>query len=132
LGYVLQGVNCSLEISNIKIYEDAPSDALCWVSVVSGNFCGATEFDIDISELGEFSVQLQNMYETLHGSAQLKESYCPSFIKVDATSGGHYNVSGSINLSYPHHLLEFEFDIDQTMLRDFAKKLCNNLSHFVK
>ena len=133
--YVLQGVNCALKISNIKFFEseiNLNTNALCRVDVTSGDFCGATQFNMDISQLGKFSVQIKNMYQSLYGNALLKETYGSSFVQVVATSGGHFEVSGSINLPHPHHLLEFRFDIDQTMIRDFSNKLFNDYAHFTK
>jgi hypothetical protein len=72
------------------------------------------------------------MYETLKGSVVLKETYEPSFVSFEAKTGGHFEISGSINLSFPRHLLEFEFDVDQTMIKDFANKLYHDYAQFSK
>jgi hypothetical protein len=132
--YVLESVGCYLKISNIRVFEgeiNLPTNTSAWVSVSSGSFSGATEFDIDAKLLGEFSVQLKNMFETLKGNALLEETYGPSLIKIEAVSLGHFRVSGKIVLSYPPNLLEFEFDVDQTMIKDFSSMLYKDFAHFV-
>jgi hypothetical protein len=58
--YILQGINCALKISEIQYFEsdkDFPSNTLCRISVVSGDFSGATQFDTDISQLAMFSIK---------------------------------------------------------------------------
>ena len=129
--YILHGNNNSVIISDIRFFEEDeefPSNTLCLLKVHSNNFSGVVEFDLNIKCLAEFSRNLKSMYDTLTGHAVLKETYEPSYIDISSAGNGHFTVSGSLNLVFPRHLLEFEFDIDQTMLRDFAYSLYNDFS----
>ena len=131
--YILDGKDNSIIISDIKIFhEDSefPVNTLCRVSVHSGMFKGEVEFDLDIKCLVEFSKKLIMMYETLEGEALLKETYGFSYIKIISSGNGHFNITGNLFLSYPRNLLEFEFDIDQTMLKDFAYSLYNDFMKY--
>ena len=131
--YVLQGENIILKIYNIRIFKEdinLNSNTLLTVNIVSGDFSGSAEFDIDIRNLGKFSVDLSSMYETLSGTAQLKETYGQSLIKIISVGKGHFKLSGYFYLAYPRYALEFEAEIDQTMLKKFSACLYRSFCEY--
>ena len=99
---------------------------LC-VKVLSDGFSAETVMDIDVRDLAEFAARLSALYETLKGSAHLKEPYgAHNSIAFFSKTGGHIAVRGRIhhqNANGDAQELTFENEIDQTFLRAFARKL---------
>ena len=97
------------------------------VKVLSDGFSAETVMDIDVRDLAEFAARLSALYETLKGSAHLKEPYgAHNSIAFFSKTGGHIAVRGRIhhqNANGDAQELTFENEIDQTFLRAFARKL---------
>jgi hypothetical protein len=83
-----------------------------------------------LRNLASLRINLKIMYETLKGKTRLKETYGQSHIEINATGKGHFNICGSINLSYSSNTLEFEFEVDQTMIKDFAETLFRDFEQY--
>ena len=83
--------------------------------------------DIDDIALSDFAVNLNELYETLSGSARLEEPYSMHcFLEFTTVTGGHIRIKGQIHnkmgVGYGHELT-FENEVDQTYFRGFAKAL---------
>lgn len=83
--------------------------------------------DIDDIALSDFAVNLNELYETLSGSARLEEPYSMHcFLEFTTVTGGHIRIKGYIHnkmgVGYGHELT-FENEVDQTYFRGFAKTL---------
>ena len=115
--YKLETENFSLELLP-GICQDNflyPKANRLQVKVSSLGFSADSIMDIDDIALSDFAVNLNELYETLSGSARLEEPY-----------GGHIRIKGRIHnkkgIGYGHELT-FENEVDQTYLRGFAKTL---------
>ena len=131
--YILQGSDVELKLSSIKVYKDSldfSNNTLLNTQAKSGKFSGFAEMEIDIRMLGVFSINLKNMYESLLGEALLKETYGGSYIRMKSTGKGHFELSCYLHQAYPHHKLEVETQIDQTMLKAFSKQLYKDFSKY--
>lgn len=129
--YRIKAENFLLEFS-LTVYEDDfsyPVNTTLSVEVSSFGFAANSFMDIGIQGLSAFAIQLNEMYDTLTGSAELYEPYGISFIKLSASRTGHIKIWGRINNKSAYGFeqeLTFENEIDQTYLRDFAKALFND------
>ena len=94
------------------------------IKVKSHRFYAETEFRADASLLAEFAEELNRLFETLDGEAEL-EGVGYNRLKFKAMHGGHIFVSGtlSMNENGQSHEMTFSNSIDQTYLQGFAKKL---------
>lgn len=106
------------------------------VKVVSYGFSAEAVMDIDVRELVEFALRLNELYETLEGSARLEEPYgMRCYIEFTACGRGHIKVRGEVHngMAYEHEQkLTFENEIDQTDLKTFAKALLADDPKFYK
>ncbi len=121
--YCLKGQEGSIDIRDIETFEDkltCSNNTLMWLQVKSGPFAGGARIDVCLEELREFSLNLKNMYECLSGEAFIKEVYGESYLSFTSMKGGHIKVSGILEDCDSNQKLDFDFIIDQTMLRDFA------------
>ena len=83
--------------------------------------------EVVVQGLGEFAVQLKDLYETLSGEARLEEPYSVhNYIEFIAETGGHIRVMGRLNNKSAYGYtqeINFENEIDQTYLREFVNRL---------
>lgn len=82
--------------------------------------------DIDIKAFRAFAGDLLRLYETLRGTAALKESYGRSYITFEALVNGHILVKGTINNNCRdghEQELKFENEFDQSYLKDFVREI---------
>ncbi len=96
------------------------------VNVFSYGFSADSSMDINARDLGKFAVQLNELYKSLNGSAELNAPYGDSYLVFTAAIGGHIRISGCIHNENAYGCTQklcFENEIDQTYLRDFAKAL---------
>ena len=112
-----------------------PESSSVHIKVSSYGFSADTFMDIDEIELINFAVELNDLYETLQGSAILEEPYgMHTYIKFAAENNGHISVWGRLNTQnayYRHEqMLEFQNEIDQTYLRDFTKALFDDYGRY--
>ena len=85
-----------------------------------------TSMDIDIKMFQKFADELLNVYNSLNGSAVLKETYGSNFIMFKASSNGHIYVNGIVhNLCRNVYEQELKFanEFDQTYLKDFVHEI---------
>ena len=92
--------------------------------------------ETDVKALAAFACALNELYETLTGTAELREPYgAQDFLQFSADSGGHIKVKGKISgsdLNVHTQTLGFENELDQTSLRNFAKKLFADYKSYLK
>ena len=101
------------------------------IKVKSYRFYAETEFPADTPSLAEFAEQLNRLYETLDGEAELKStSDGYNRLKFEALHRGQILISGTLSMRENGQSYEMTFynSIDQTVFRDFAKLLYSNLS----
>ena len=82
--------------------------------------------DIDIKQFKVFVSEIEKLYNTLKGSAEITEPYGKQHIKFSAGRTGHIYVAGilSSNGADEHfQSLEFENSFDQTYLKSFVFSL---------
>ena len=103
------------------------SNTILSVFVRSGDFCGKTDMDIDIKAFAEFVDALSALYDTLNGTAIIREPYgYRQFIEFTADRSGHIGISGEICANSQGGFLQklaFENTVDQTYFPDFIKNL---------
>ena len=103
-----------------------PTNAVLEIALHSGDFSGSTLMDIDIKEFKRFFCKLNDLYETLHGSAAIAEPYGKQMIQFSSDPSGHIHVTGMI--CNGGQSLQFENSFDQTFLKPFVSSLKEILS----
>ena len=114
----------------LKVFESDiqySSNTIMSVSVISNEFCGKSDMDVDIKDFVIFTNALNELYKTLNGSAIIQEPYGQQqFIKFTADKTGHILVNGKLSANGHNGCMQrltFENCIDQTLLRDFIENL---------
>ena len=125
--YVLNTEKFHLSLC-FDIYEDEFAytvNTIMTVSVTSDGFSASADLDIDIKEFVKFAKELKKVYDSLNGSATIKEPYgygeYISFIADNRT--GHITVKGFICDDLRNNELRFENSFDQTYLKSFSSDL---------
>ena len=111
------------EIYRADIY--CSEDTLLYVQLKSNVFSAATTMDIHFEEFKIFISEINELYNTLKGSAAITEPYSSQKIAFTADKMGHIEVTGNLTSMTDgySHSLEFENSFDQTYLRDFVQSL---------
>ena len=136
--YKLKTERFLLELRPELHQNDLPYPVNCslGVSVSSYGFSAETIMDINASRLGEFAVCLNELYETLKGSAKLEEVYgTESFLEFTAVSRGYIRVRGTLHSGTDYGYtqeLNFENEFDQTYLRSFAQDLLADYGRYAE
>lgn len=115
-----------MELKVFKEDIDLPVNSTLNIKVESDGFVALTSMDIDVREFHRFAHELLNVYNSLHGSAILKETYGSNFIMFKAISNGHIHVNGiADNHCRNGYEQEFKFEneFDQTYLKDFVHEI---------
>ncbi len=103
------------------------SNTIMNVNVNSMGFCAVANMDIDIKQLAKFADDFNVIYSTLNGSAEISEPYGEhQFIKFYGDGYGHINIKGHLSSCGMYGFvqeLDFENNIDQTCLSEFATRL---------
>ena len=126
--YKLIADNFLLEIEFEVFEEDInlPTNSILNIKINSDNFGAITTMDIDIKMFQKFAEELFNVYASLQGYAELKETYGNNFIMFKAKSNGHIYVNGTVNNlcrnGYEQEL-KFENAFDQTYLKEFVNEI---------
>lgn len=126
--YKLKTNNFALEIE-LKIFDkdvNIPTNSILNIKINSDNFSAITTMDIDIKMFQKFARELSDIYTSLKGYAELKETYGNNFIMFKAMSNGHIYVNGIVNnLCRNGHEqeLKFENEFDQTYLKEFVNEI---------
>ena len=106
------------------------------IKVISYGFSAESIMDIDVRKLANFTVQLNELYETLEGSARLEEPYGGhGYIEFMACGRGHIAVKCNIHNGNAYGYeqdLSFEIEIEQTCLKSFAKGLYANYKRYAE
>lgn len=126
--YQLIADNFILEIELIVCGEDIniPTNSILNIKIDSDNFGAETTMDINIKMFQKFARELLDVYTSLQGCAELKETYGNNFIMFKAKSNGHIYVNGIVNNlcrnGYEQEL-KFENEFDQTYLKEFVNEI---------
>lgn len=125
--YLIKTNDFALEME-LKVFDkdvNIPTNSILNVKINSCNFSAVTTMDIDIKMFQTFAKKLFNVYASLKGFAELKETYGNNFIMFKAMSNGHINVNGIVNNhcrnGYEQEL-KFENEFDQTYLKEFVNE----------
>ncbi len=106
------------------------------IDVSSYDFSAKTLLDIDVRDLAEFAMQLSGLYERLSGSVRLTVPYVDEcYIEFSADKVGHIRVSGFLDNGNRFGFtqrLQFQNEIDQTILKKFANDLYADFGKYVK
>lgn len=103
-----------------------PENAVLNTKIDSDNFAAAATMDIDIKAFRVFAGDLLKVYDSLRGSAVLKEAYGRNHIIFEALPNGHILVKGIINnycKNGHEQELKFENEFDQSYLKDFVREI---------
>lgn len=124
---------CEIEIFESDIL--LPTNSTLYVKVNSDDFIASTTLDIDIKMFSSFANDLLSVYNSLKGSAIIKEAYSNNFIEFTAKSNGHIYVKGKLNNlcrnGYTQEL-SFENEFDQTYLKKFANDIYAECKKYLK
>ena len=92
--------------------------------------------EIDVKAFAGFACTLHEVYETLTGTAELREPYgAQSFIIFTADRSGRIKANGKISgfdSDGRRQTLLFQNEFDQTYLKNFAKKLFADYTSYLK
>ena len=110
------------------IYEDEFAytvNTIMTVSVTSDGFSASADLDIDIKEFVKFAKELAKVYDSLSGTATIKEPYgYGEYISFSADNRtGYITVKGFICDDLRNNELRFENSFDQTYLKSFSSDL---------
>ncbi len=89
------------------------------VRVSSGAFAGEGEWVCDRTAITAFAAVLAEVYHFSRDSAVLTDISCGSRLELLMDKTGHLTVSGTVYGSRMEQTLQFRFEADQTVLRDF-------------
>ncbi len=114
---------------DLKVFDkdvNIPVNSILNIKIYSDNFSAVTTMDIDIKMLQKFARKLSDVYTSLQGCAELKETYGNSFIMFRAMNNGHIYVTGNVNShcrnGYEQEL-KFESEFDQSYLKAFVNAM---------
>ena len=133
--HILNTENFRLSIS-LNIFEsdiEYSSNTIMTVSVTNDGFSAKADMDIDIKEFAEFANELSVIYESLSGTAKIKEPYGhQKFITFSADKTGYITVKGFLCDDLKNNELRFENNFDQTYLKPFSQQLCSAYSKYIQ
>jgi hypothetical protein len=79
----------------------------------------SSRIEISTGELYRFWVELKQCYDTLTGVAVLYNTYCNLELKCQFGTKGGVSVTGKFQADqFFNNVLEFEFDVDQTYIKE--------------
>ena len=120
-----------------EIFSGEYNDTLLHVFVENSKdgykyFAGRSSMSIWLKEFINFSNDLKILYNTLKGTAAIKECWEPQYIEFCGDGRGHIQINGYLENSTFN--LKFEYSFDQTYLQKFIDELINetinNYSHY--
>lgn len=126
--YKLESNTFSLVLNPNIYYSDIqiPANTSLKITLKSSGFCAQTSMDIDIKEFKVFISEIEKLYNTLKGNAEMTEPYGKQHIKFSADRTGHIYVTGMLSSNGSDgyfQSLEFENSFDQTYLKSFVYSL---------
>ncbi|MBO7703671.1 MAG: hypothetical protein J6S26_04420 [Solobacterium sp.] len=115
---------------NALVHEEdrsAPVNTSLLVHLFSYDYSASALLDTSVQDLSEFARQLNEVYETLRGTARLQFPYDQdSCFEFTTDPTGHFRISGCISNGHAHGFtqkLYFENEAEQTYLKEFVKSL---------
>ncbi len=136
--YRLETENFLLELKP-KVHQDDlpfPVNTVLNIKIFSYGFSAESVMDIDVRGLADFAVHLNELYETLKGSARLEEPYgVHCYIEFMACCGGHIKIKGDIHNGNAYGYeqeLTFENEFDQTYLESFTRALFTDYAKYME
>jgi hypothetical protein len=76
--------------------------------VLSNGFCGSAHFCVRRKQLESLCADLNKMYSTLSGKANLEDNDSDAFIEFLITSTGQLIVSGQVGGTHERHFVKFK------------------------
>lgn len=111
-----------------EIQRGNPYNTTFSIEVFSDGFYGITTFLVNYKELLLFSIKLKDMYESLHGSASIKDLDFGSSLNIECDNFGKFVFSGVI-INETFQELKFKNMVDQTYLKEFVYNFSNKIEH---
>ena len=137
MAHLIKTEQFALEIST-NIFESdiaLPSNTIMDVIVESDGFIGNASMDIDAKELAKFAHDLEKLYEKLSGEARIEEPYgLHMYISFTGNGRGQIAVKGCLNKGNcigSQQELQFENEIDQTVLKSFSADLVESYGKYI-
>lgn len=93
------------------------------VEVYSGVFSGSSTFCMSNAVLKSMALQLQQLYETLSGTYQVDDYDSDDFVRFECLKHGHVQITGQVGGSYNNQFLNYQFETDQTALKQIIMEL---------
>ena len=128
--HILETNNFMLEIE-LETFSREYNDAVLHVNMKSslppcGMVSGISNLDIASEEFKEFVKDLKSLYDTLKGTAKIKECFMEQYIEFSGDGKGHIIVKGYLEHYSAHKQnLVFSNSFDQTYMTDFVNRLVN-------
>ena len=124
-----------LKFSCFKIDESAieignPYNTSFLVNVFSDGFSGYGEFECDIKMLQKFVSELRLLYEFKLCSAEFHEICYGQLVRLTMDKTGHIAIHGNLYSPAMIQCLAYEFDADQTSLRQFILELGSVMKNY--
>ena len=132
--YIIKLENFSLRLG-LEIFESDikyPSNTNMTVFVESGGFSGRAQMEIDIKEFAQFASKLRSLYDTLSGSAEIKEPYGYRMFISFTAERGYVTVKGFLCDDLRQNELHFENSFEANYLKSFACELNYAYSKYLK
>lgn len=97
--YKLESNTFFLTLNPDIYYSDIqfPENTSLKITLKSSGFCAQTSMDIDIKEFKIFISDIEKLYDTLKGNAEITEPYGKQHIKFSADRTGHIYVTGMLS-----------------------------------
>jgi hypothetical protein len=102
-----------------------PYNTVIYISIAVYGFSGKSEWTIDFDEFQQFAFLFNKLYTNLKGELQLEDKEYGSILNVKCDNIGKFIFTGKL-IGSTFQKLDFNFTVDQTFLKDFAKKLFND------
>ena len=130
--HILEAEDFSLCMEPVVFESDreSPINTLLRLEVQSDGYAANAVMDVDMRPFVEFANKLYQTYESLRGEAKLEGPYGQRMHLSFAGNGrGHFAVKGRLckeNRDGLEQVLEFENNVDQTILKPFCVELLQN------
>lgn len=104
-----------------------PYNTICEIVVDSNGFSGKAEMTVNYKDLVSFSNNLESMYKTLYGIANIKALDFGIFLNVECNNMGYFNFNGVL-ISEDFQELKFVNALDQTYVKEFVYDLIKEVN----
>ena len=118
-----------IEAESFRLCFEFESELNMTVNVNNDGFSAKGDIEIDIREFADFAEKLLNVYNTLSGTATLKENYgYQKYISFSADKNGYITVKGFLCDDMKNNEFYFTKSFDQTYLKEFSQELFSTYS----